>query len=648
MTLILLLNLIVTFAPAYPGIVGVLQGHNRIIKDGSSTLVLLDDLVYSKEALFDTLGSIRFALNAGVLRDVAPIVYSSSKSTDYMQECLNHGAVHYILKPLREDVVHTLFLNVTRLGTHQQQLNGNQGPLSRATEDSAISNEHQGKMWKAFQRRLQSVFEVNHNLIHQSISEYFHPDIKISLSGLKSISSETNTQLRTQISSWGFAPFDYNYYELVQCAFIVLRHVLTLPGLENISRSVSDGDLYDFLFDVANMYQSLNPYHNFQHAVDVMQATYYFLCQIGVLPPMEPDASPTLSSAKFPHGQYTWLQDNAIMKDLISPFDILALILASIGHDVGHPGVNNMFMIKTATPLALMYNDRSVLESFHAMVFFNILQRHCFRQLTEWRTTAQYTRFRRIVMRSILATDMGLHDDYVNKIQTQANRLKAYPLDIRNQEQATEEVLLICGSLIKCADISNCARPFPVAKKWAEILQHEFHEQGDLEKELGLSVLPMNERGKVSLEDFQLGFKKNVAGKLFEAVADVLPDMQYAVDYIRDNCVVWESRKQRSHDSGVGDEATSSSASSDYEMTGDRTTKVHDRTEVLSTPMNTQTRSDSSTGISKQPLDHPHYSSSRHCIINPGIQHSGQDQSHRDEPTRRRKKTRLLRKCILQ
>lgn len=62
-----------------------------------------------------------------------------------------------------------------------------------------------------------------------------------------------------------------------------------------------------------------------------------------------------------------------------------------------------------------------------------------------------------------------------------------------------------------------------MAEKWAQVLQREFHEQGDLEKELGLSVLPINDRGKISLEDFQLGFKKNVAAKLFEVVTNVLP-----------------------------------------------------------------------------------------------------------------------------
>jgi hypothetical protein len=225
------------------------------------------------------------------------------------------------------------------------------------------------------------------------------------------------------------------------------------------------------------MYQPLNPYHNFRHAVDVMQSTFYFLCRIGVLSLMDPQASPAPTTTDKNPGCYDWLENGAAMKDLITPLDALALILASIGHDVGHPGVNNMFMvsrigafspskhaniqmvglqIRTATPLALMYNDRSVLESFHAMVFFNILQRHCFRRLTEWQTTAKYNRFRKIVVQSILATDMGMHDDYVNKIQRQRERLDTSPVDVSNNDRAEEEILLICGSLIKCADIGNC------------------------------------------------------------------------------------------------------------------------------------------------------------------------------------------------
>ncbi|KAG0171218.1 3',5'-cyclic-nucleotide phosphodiesterase [Apophysomyces sp. BC1015] len=236
---------------------------------------------------------------------------------------------------------------------------------------------------------------------------------------------------------------------------------------------------------------------------------------------------------------------------LLRPLDVLALLLASIGHDVGHPGVNNMFMVNTATPLAILYNDRSVLESFHSMAFYHILQQHCFSQLTDIRSHPEYASFRNIVVSSILATDMSLHDEYVQKVRDQVDRVRDKGFDISNEAQRNRERLILCGALIKCADISNCARPFPGAKRWAQHLAEEFFQQGDLEKELGLSVMPINERGKLSLEDFQLSFKRHVALKLFQAVSDVVHEMSFTLDYINENINYWEAMK---NDSGVGGE----------------------------------------------------------------------------------------------
>lgn len=52
--------------------------------------------------------------------------------------------------------------------------------------------------------------------------------------------------------------------------------------------------------------------------------------------------------------QSTWYFLNLIMSEnnqvdssiaqLLRPIDILAILMASLGHDVGHPGVNNGFM----------------------------------------------------------------------------------------------------------------------------------------------------------------------------------------------------------------------------------------------------------------------------------------------------------------
>jgi len=44
---------------------------------------------------------------------------------------------------------------------------------------------------------------------------------------------------------------------------------------------------------------------------------------------------------------------------------VSSLIAAGI-HDVDHPGVNNFYLVNTKSPLAVVYNDKSVLESYHA------------------------------------------------------------------------------------------------------------------------------------------------------------------------------------------------------------------------------------------------------------------------------------------
>lgn len=33
-------------------------------------------------------------------------------------------------------------------------------------------------------------------------------------------------------------------------------------------------------------------------------------------------------------------------QDVLRPKDIFALLIAAIGHDAAHPGVNNMFLVK--------------------------------------------------------------------------------------------------------------------------------------------------------------------------------------------------------------------------------------------------------------------------------------------------------------
>jgi len=42
--------------------------------------------------------------------------------------------------------------------------------------------------------------------------------------------------------------------------------------------------------------------------------------------------------------------------------DLLGLLLSAMGHDLGHPGLNNGFHINASTELGITYNDKSCLE----------------------------------------------------------------------------------------------------------------------------------------------------------------------------------------------------------------------------------------------------------------------------------------------
>lgn len=68
-----------------------------------------------------------------------------------------------------------------------------------------------------------------------------------------------------------------------------------------------------------------NLYHNSMHAIDVANSTAFFL-------------------------------ENGLL-EIVDEFDAACLILSSLAHDVGHPGLNNGFMISNRCRLALLYND---------------------------------------------------------------------------------------------------------------------------------------------------------------------------------------------------------------------------------------------------------------------------------------------------
>ena len=54
----------------------------------------------------------------------------------------------------------------------------------------------------------------------------------------------------------------------------------------------------------------------------------------------------------------------------MSDLEIFCLLLSAIIHDYHHTGTTNNFHIQSTSDLAVVYNDKSVLENHHVAAFF--------------------------------------------------------------------------------------------------------------------------------------------------------------------------------------------------------------------------------------------------------------------------------------
>ena len=172
------------------------------------------------------------------------------------------------------------------------------------------------------------------------------------------ISGDSEAKVARAIGTWDFSAHDFSDDELLHAAYIMLTHCLQCSELEQWRQS--GPSLKRFLLASRAAYNNFVPYHNFRHVVDVLQALFFSLLQVGILPP-------------YPHGKVSaGKMPASAISALLEPFDALVLLVSAIGHDVGHPGVSNAFLVMLKSPLAQLYNDKSVLEAFHCAAYSQI------------------------------------------------------------------------------------------------------------------------------------------------------------------------------------------------------------------------------------------------------------------------------------
>ncbi|KAK4699221.1 hypothetical protein P7C70_g7042, partial [Phenoliferia sp. Uapishka_3] len=349
------------------------------------------------------------------------------------------------------------------------------------------------------------------------------------------LSEAKRFKLIGNLQSWTFNAMSYNADELLSCVGIMFESVRNMEGVSfdngrvliSIAFTARADRFKQLLLSLRSAYHARNGYHNFSHATDVTQACYSFLVRMGLAPPLyllcEDDYDMNIGE-----GRRKWRRNRAVeeggMGELLRPMDVFALMVAAIGHDVGHPGLSNAYMVNARTPVAQVY-DKSVLENFHTVTLIHMLRRHNFDYLLGGdfgHLGDQATSFRKVVEASILATDMSRHFGFVNQLNDLGRRFG----ERRGLSSSTveEDRLLLCSGLIKCADISNPTRPHRISRAWSTALLDEWTVQAAIETEFGLpiSVMTLDPNDTKAQAKSQVGFIDLFAKPLFNAMAGVV------------------------------------------------------------------------------------------------------------------------------
>ncbi|PAV77202.1 hypothetical protein WR25_11653 [Diploscapter pachys] len=268
--------------------------------------------------------------------------------------------------------------------------------------------------------------------------------------------------------------------------------------------------LVSFVLRVSKGYREV-PYHNWSHAFAV--AHFCWLC----------------------------LRTETARRGL-DELERFALLIACLCHDIDHRGTTNSFQLQSKTPLAQLYSSEgSVLERHHYAQTVAILQMESC-NILENLTNLQYKTVLSHIREVILATDIAVHLQKVDRIQNMVNN--GY-----DSFSSDHHYLFRC-LMITASDLSDQSKDFRNSKAIAENIYREFFSQGDLERQMGASPVAMMDREKACVPQIQLNFMDTIAVPVFEMVSKIIPEGLSTYKSIQHNRRCWKALHEISEEQG--------------------------------------------------------------------------------------------------
>jgi len=276
--------------------------------------------------------------------------------------------------------------------------------------------------------------------------------------------------------------------------------------------SIDSAKTLRMLSSLEERYHVSNAYHNAAHAADVTNTVLYWLR----------------------------LRTSSGLADL-NATERMAALCAAAAHDVGHTGKANRFHVSAETPLAMLYNDQSVLENMHCCILFLILHADSSNILAGLEAATRAT-FRAVVVDMILATDLAKHFNMVSRFKREflSTPIDAgdSPKDAKKPDGETRPHLdapqrkELLGFMLKASDVAGSSKPFELHAQWSMRILAEFFAQGDAERDLGLPCSPFCDRQTTNVSESQGGFFDFIVSPLYSAFSEYVDSSRIHIEVL--------------------------------------------------------------------------------------------------------------------
>ncbi|CAO2585333.1 Cone cGMP-specific 3',5'-cyclic phosphodiesterase subunit alpha', partial [Lemmus lemmus] len=304
-----------------------------------------------------------------------------------------------------------------------------------------------------------------------------------------------------------FSDFPVTEHELVKCG---LRLFFEINAVEKFKVPVEV--LTRWMYTVRKGYRPVT-YHNWRHGFNVGQ-TMFTLLMTGRL------------------------------KKYYTDLEAFAMLAAAFCHDIDHRGTNNLYQMKSTSPLAKLHGT-SILERHHLEYSKTLLQDeslNIFQNLSK----RQFETVIHLFEVAIIATDLALYFkkrsmfqkivDACEQMQSEEEAIKYVTADPTKKE-------VIMAMMMTACDLSAITKPWEVQSQVALLVANEFWEQGDLERTvLQQQPIPMMDRTKKDeLPKLQVGFIDFVCTFVYKEFSRFHREITPMLDGLQKNREEWKS-----------------------------------------------------------------------------------------------------------